>query len=71
MDASFKALSRIEFNVIATQPLLYLDNVKYRTYNVTEMGGGLHEIVHGHETSQSEFHMLMERGDRYYAAGWL
>lgn len=66
LPPSFTTLSRVEFNVIATQPILYLDNVKYRTTNVTDLSGGLKYIIHGHETSQSEFQMRLESSERSF-----
>lgn len=63
LPPSFTTLARVEFNVIATKPTLYLDNVKYRTTNVTDTAGGLKTFIHGHETSQSEFQMRLESSD--------
>ena len=68
MPASFKAVSRVEFNVLATKPILYLDNVKYTLYvppqllvyfktnmsryNVTDLGFGIGQITHSQALSE-------------------
>lgn len=65
LPSTFKALSRIEFNVLATKPILYLDNVSYKIYNVTDMNGGIGEVRHAQEASQSEFHMQITGGEQF------
>lgn len=62
LPPSFHAVSRVEFNVIATKPILYLDNVKYKTYNVTSIGRGLREVINSGASSQSEFHIQVTSG---------
>lgn len=60
LPPTFNFLSSVEFTVFATSPILYIDDVRYRTTNVTDAAGGLSGIVHGHETSQSELRMRIE-----------
>ena len=62
LPSTFKAVSRIEFSIFAASPTLYIDNVSYKLYNVTSIGNGLGEAVHGHELSQSEFSLQIEGG---------
>jgi hypothetical protein len=48
LPGSFKAVSRVEFRIDGMeQPvMLYLDDVRYTVYNVTEMGNGIGEVIH-------------------------
>ena len=53
LPTSFKAVNRVEFKVDADTPgpMLYLDNVQYTVYNVTDMGNGIGEVIHQQTTS--------------------
>lgn len=65
MPPDFDTVSRVEFAVDGKSPVLYLDDVSIRLYNVTAMGSGLSEVRHAQdESSQSEFHMQVMSGDR-------
>lgn len=57
LPSTFNAVSRVEFSIVAKRPILYLDNLKYKIYNVTSMGHGLREFINSGSTSQSEFVM--------------
>lgn len=48
LPGSFKAVSRVEFRIDGMdQPvMLYLDDVRYTVYNVTDMEGGIGSVVH-------------------------
>jgi len=48
LPGSFKAVSRVEFRIdgVDEPVMLYLDDVRYTVYNVTDMGSGISEIVH-------------------------
>lgn len=48
LPGSFKAVSRVEFRIEGMQQptMLYLDDVRYTVYNVTEMGNGIGEVIH-------------------------
>lgn len=60
LPPDFNALSRVEFVVQAKSPILYLDDVRLRQYNVTAIGTGLNEVHHAEdESSQSEFHIKL------------
>lgn len=67
LPSTFKAVSRIEFSLFAANPTLYLDDVSFRLYNVTSIGTGLGEAIHGRETSQSEFSLQLEGGASHNA----
>lgn len=48
LPTAFKAITRVEFKVDADtpDPVLYIDNVQYNVYEVTDIGIGLGEVIH-------------------------
>lgn len=56
LPGSFKAVSRVEFKIDGVeQPvMLYLDDVRYTVYNVTNMEGGIGNVVHQEVVSRKE-----------------
>ena len=69
LPGSFKAVSRVEFRIdgVDEPVMLYLDDVRYTVYNVTDMGSGISEIVHQEVVVRDGQQGVLRRGMEFRA----